>query len=86
MQRCHGFQVSHHPPMLAQHCQATSWVCWREFGMESKFRGKYLSVNPIDITHLEFSNGNHYTWKKVTTTVRFRKEFLIIRFISLSSQ
>lgn len=37
--------------------------------MTNKFRGKYLSVTPIDITHLEFANGNHYTWKKVTTTV-----------------
>ena len=38
--------------------------------MNSKFRGKYLSVIPVDITHLEFKNsGNHYTWKKVTTTV-----------------
>lgn len=59
----------HHPPMLAQHCEGKGWVCWREFAMTSKFRGKYLSVTPIDITHLEFANGNHYTWKKVTTTV-----------------
>lgn len=63
-------QVSHHPPMLAQHCESDSWSCWREFTMTSKFRGKYLSVTPIDITHLEFANSlNHYTWRKVTTTV-----------------
>lgn len=38
--------------------------------MTSKFRGKYLSVTPIDITHLEFANSkHHYTWRKVTTTV-----------------
>ena len=55
--------------MLAQYCDGQNWVCWREFAMTSKFRGKYLSISPIDITHLEFSDGNHYTWRKVTTTV-----------------
>lgn len=56
--------------MLAQYCTGRNWLCWREFALSSKFRGKYLQVNPLDITHLEFSDsGNHYTWKKVTTTV-----------------
>lgn len=68
--RCISEQVSHHPPMLAQYCDASDWVCWREFAMSSKFRGKYLVVNPIDISHLEFpASGNHYTWRKVATTV-----------------
>src|SRR5690625_5032782 len=63
-------QVTHNPPMLAQYCEGRGWVCWREFAMTSKFRGKYLLVNPIDITHLEFpATGNHYTWHKITTTV-----------------
>ena len=56
--------------MLAQYCEGRDWVCWREFAMTSKFRGKYLRVDPIDITHLEFpSSGHHYTWRKVSTTV-----------------
>ncbi|OTF77643.1 oxysterol-binding protein 1-like protein, partial [Euroglyphus maynei] len=68
--KCISEQVSHHPPMLAQHCQARDWICWREFSMSSKFRGKYLLINPLDITHLEFpASGNHYTWRKVSTTV-----------------
>ncbi|XP_075591788.1 LOW QUALITY PROTEIN: oxysterol-binding protein 1 [Dermatophagoides farinae] len=68
--KCISEQVSHHPPMLAQHCQARDWNCWREFSMTSKFRGKYLLINPLDITHLEFpASGNHYTWRKVNTTV-----------------
>lgn len=37
-------QVSHHPPMLAQHCEGRKWRCWQEFTMASKFRGKYLQV------------------------------------------
>lgn len=37
-------QVSHHPPMVAQHCEGQKWRCWQEFTMASKFRGKYLQV------------------------------------------
>lgn len=38
-------QVSHHPPMVAQYCEGTTWKCWQEFTMTSKFRGKYLQVS-----------------------------------------
>ncbi|XP_018353296.1 PREDICTED: oxysterol-binding protein 1 isoform X6 [Trachymyrmex septentrionalis] len=63
-------QVSHHPPMLAQHCEGKKWRCWQEFTMASKFRGKYLQVIPLGTAHLEFHSGqHHYTWRKVTTTV-----------------
>ncbi|XP_029159626.1 oxysterol-binding protein 1 isoform X3 [Nylanderia fulva] len=63
-------QVSHHPPMLAQHCEGKKWRCWQEFTMASKFRGKYLQVIPLGTAHLEFNHGQqHYTWRKVTTTV-----------------
>ncbi|KAL0119236.1 hypothetical protein PUN28_009669 [Cardiocondyla obscurior] len=63
-------QVSHHPPMLAQHCEGKKWRCWQEFTMASKFRGKYLQVIPLGTAHLEFNSGQqHYTWRKVTTTV-----------------
>ncbi len=38
--------------------------------MRSKFKGKYLEVEPLGIAHLEFENsGNHYTWRKVKTVV-----------------
>ncbi|XP_073994290.1 oxysterol binding protein isoform X1 [Rhodnius prolixus] len=63
-------QVSHHPPMVAQHCEGKNWTCWQEFTMSSKFRGKYLQVIPLGTAHLQFhTSGSHYTWRKVTTTV-----------------
>ncbi|GLH12867.1 Oxysterol-binding protein 1 [Gryllus bimaculatus] len=63
-------QVSHHPPMVAQFCEGRNWRCWQEFTMASKFRGKYLQVIPLGTAHLEFNGSpNHYTWRKVTTTV-----------------
>lgn len=56
--------------MLAQHCEGRGWVCWQEFTMSSKFRGKYLQIIPLGIAHLLFlESGNHYTWRKVTTFV-----------------
>ncbi|XP_050409853.1 oxysterol-binding protein 1 isoform X2 [Patella vulgata] len=63
-------QVSHHPPALAMHTEGRGWTCWQEFTMTSKFRGKYLQIIPLGIAHLIFhKTGNHYTWRKVTTTV-----------------
>lgn len=62
-------QVSHHPPMLAQHCEGRGWRCWQEFSMSSKFRGKYLQVIPLGVVHLELLSGGHFTWHKVTTVV-----------------
>ncbi|CAB4063917.1 OSBP [Lepeophtheirus salmonis] len=65
-------QVSHHPPMVAQYCESTngSWRYWQEFTMRSKFKGKYLEVEPLGIAHLEFTeSGNHFTWRKVKTLV-----------------
>ena len=38
--------------------------------MRSKFKGKYLEVEPLGISHLVFpATGNHYTWRKVKTIV-----------------
>jgi len=71
--RCIAEQVLHHPPMVAQYCESEAgggWSCWQEFTMRSKFKGKYLEVEPLGITHLEFKkSGNHYTWRKVKTVV-----------------
>ena len=70
--RCISEQVSHHPPMVAQYSESTTglWQCWQEFSMRSKFKGKYLEVEPLGIAHLEFpKSGNHYTWRKVKTVV-----------------
>lgn len=63
-------QVSHHPPMVAMYTEGRDWIHWQEFTMSSKFRGKYLQIIPLGIAHLVFpKTGNHYTWRKVTTTV-----------------
>nr|XP_008176748.1 oxysterol-binding protein 1 isoform X1 [Chrysemys picta bellii] len=64
-------QVSHHPPAAAHHAHSKhGWTLRQEIKITSKFRGKYISIMPLGTIHCIFhSSGNHYTWKKVTTTV-----------------
>ncbi|NWZ30944.1 OSBP1 protein, partial [Asarcornis scutulata] len=64
-------QVSHHPPAAAHHADSKhGWTLRQEIKITSKFRGKYLSIMPLGTIHCVFhASGNHYTWKKVTTTV-----------------
>ncbi|CAH8856852.1 unnamed protein product [Trichobilharzia szidati] len=63
-------QVSHHPPACALHCESNAWYCWFEFSMTTKFRGKYLQINPVGTCHLVFRRtGHHYTWQKIPMTV-----------------
>lgn len=64
-------QVCHHPPIVAQHVEGVQgWVSWQEFSMATKFRGKYLQIDPLGHAHIKFSgSGSHYTFRKVSTTV-----------------
>ncbi|XP_043967698.1 oxysterol-binding protein 2 isoform X2 [Gambusia affinis] len=64
-------QVSHHPPAAAHHViSRRGWTLRQEITVASKFRGKYLSIMPLGAIHLRFhSSGNHYVWRKVTSTV-----------------
>uniref|UniRef100_A0AAQ6IMM5 Oxysterol-binding protein n=1 Tax=Anabas testudineus TaxID=64144 RepID=A0AAQ6IMM5_ANATE len=64
-------QVSHHPPAAAHHVISDrGWTLRQEITVASKFRGKYLSIMPLGTIHAIFEkSNNHYTWKKVTTTV-----------------
>ncbi|XP_030625250.1 oxysterol-binding protein 2 isoform X2 [Chanos chanos] len=64
-------QVSHHPPAAAHHVTSQrGWTLWQEITIDSKFRGKYISIMPLGSIHLQFhSSGNHYVWSKVTSTV-----------------
>uniref|UniRef100_A0A667X6J0 Oxysterol-binding protein n=1 Tax=Myripristis murdjan TaxID=586833 RepID=A0A667X6J0_9TELE len=64
-------QVSHHPPAAAHHVASErGWTLWQEITIDSKFRGKYISIMPLGYIHLQFhSSGNHYVWSKVTSTV-----------------
>uniref|UniRef100_A0A7N6BVA2 PH domain-containing protein n=1 Tax=Anabas testudineus TaxID=64144 RepID=A0A7N6BVA2_ANATE len=46
------------------------WTLRQEITLASKFRGKYLSIMPLGSIQCIFDKSkNHYSWKKVTTTV-----------------
>ncbi|XP_008297499.1 oxysterol-binding protein 1 isoform X5 [Stegastes partitus] len=64
-------QVSHHPPAAAHHAVSEKgWTLRQEIALASKFRGKYLSIMPLGSIQCLFDkSNNHYSWKKVTTTV-----------------
>uniref|UniRef100_A0A669EP17 Oxysterol-binding protein n=1 Tax=Oreochromis niloticus TaxID=8128 RepID=A0A669EP17_ORENI len=64
-------QVSHHPPAAAHHAfSEKGWTLRQEITLASKFRGKYLSIMPLGSIQCIFEkSNNHYSWKKVTTTV-----------------
>ncbi|TRY68057.1 hypothetical protein DNTS_003639 [Danionella cerebrum] len=64
-------QISHHPPAAAHHVTSQrGWTLWQEITIDSKFRGKYISIMPLGNIHLKFhASGNHYVWSKVTSTV-----------------
>lgn len=41
-------QVSHHPPAAAHHVTSQrGWTLWQHITIDSKFRGKYISVMPL---------------------------------------
>ncbi|XP_041640682.1 oxysterol-binding protein 1-like isoform X2 [Cheilinus undulatus] len=64
-------QVSHHPPAAAHHAYSEKgWSLRQEITLASKFRGKYLSIMPLGSIQCIFEkSNNHYSWKKVTTTI-----------------
>lgn len=65
------FQVSHHPPIAAQHCEGKNWNSWQEFTMSSKFRGKYLQLTPSGIAHLQFRDSGtelNFCFEKTSQT------------------
>ena len=61
-------QVSHHPPISACYCESARYRLWAEVKVKSKFWGKSMELVPEGTTHL-ILHGDHYSWRKVTTSV-----------------
>lgn len=62
-------QVSHHPPMAALFCEGRAWQMWMDESMQTKFRGATLHIIPQGECHLQFTDGNRYSWRKPTTNI-----------------
>ncbi|XP_045814238.1 oxysterol-binding protein-related protein 1C-like isoform X1 [Trifolium pratense] len=62
-------KVSHHPMIVACHCEGTGWKFWADSNLKSKFWGRSIQLDPVGILTLEFDDGEVFQWSKVTTSI-----------------
>ncbi|TYI29137.1 hypothetical protein ES332_A05G295700v1 [Gossypium tomentosum] len=62
-------KVSHHPMIVACHCQGTGWKLWGDSNLKSKFWGRTIQLDPVGVLTLEFDDGEVFKWSKVTTSI-----------------
>lgn len=62
-------QVSHHPTLIACHCEGRGWKFWADSNLKSKFWGRSIQVDPVGTLTLEFDDGEIFQWSKVTTSI-----------------
>ncbi len=58
-------QVSHHPMIVACHCEGRGWKFWGDSNLKSKFWGRSIQVDPVGILTLKFDDGETFQWSKV---------------------
>ncbi|XP_013733981.2 oxysterol-binding protein-related protein 2A isoform X1 [Brassica napus] len=62
-------KVSHHPTVIANHCEGKGWRFWGDTNLRSKFWGRSIQVEPVGVLTLEFDDGEVFQWSKVTSTI-----------------
>ncbi|XP_061972000.1 oxysterol-binding protein-related protein 1C-like isoform X1 [Populus nigra] len=62
-------KVSHHPMIVACHCEGTGWKFWGDSNLKSKFWGRSIQLDPVGVLTLEFDDGEVFQWSKVTTSI-----------------
>lgn len=62
-------KVSHHPMIVACHCEGRGWKFWGDSTVKSKFWGRSIQLDPVGILTLEFDDGEIFQWSKVTTSI-----------------
>ncbi|XP_039782945.1 oxysterol-binding protein-related protein 1C-like isoform X2 [Panicum virgatum] len=62
-------KVSHHPMVVACHCEGTGWRFWADSNLKSKFWGRSIQLDPVGALTLEFEDGEVFQWSKVTTSI-----------------
>ncbi|WOK95373.1 oxysterol-binding protein-related protein 2A-like isoform X1 [Canna indica] len=62
-------KVSHHPMLIACHCEGRGWKFWGDSNLTSKFWGQSIQLDPVGVLTLEFDDGEIFQWSKVTTTI-----------------
>ncbi|KAJ4766240.1 Oxysterol-binding protein-related protein 1D [Rhynchospora pubera] len=62
-------KVSHHPMIVACHCEGQGWNFWGDSNLKGKFWGRSIQLDPIGILTLQFDDGETFQWSKVTTSI-----------------
>lgn len=62
-------KVSHHPTLIACHCEGRGWKFWGDSNLRTKFWGQSIQLDPVGILTLEFDDGEIFQWNKVTTSI-----------------
>ncbi|XP_057795835.1 oxysterol-binding protein-related protein 1C-like [Salvia miltiorrhiza] len=62
-------KVSHHPTIVACHCEGTGWRFYGDSNLKSKFWGRSIQLDPVGILTIEFDDGEVFQWSKVTTSI-----------------
>lgn len=62
-------KVSHHPMVVACHCEGRGWKFWGDSNLKGKFWGRSIQLDPIGVLTLQFDDGETFQWSKVTTSI-----------------
>ncbi|XP_073133724.1 oxysterol-binding protein-related protein 1C-like isoform X2 [Henckelia pumila] len=62
-------KVSHHPMIVACHCEGRGWRFYGDSNLKSKFWGRSIQLDPVGILTIEFDDGEVFQWSKVTTSI-----------------
>ncbi|XP_076914332.1 oxysterol-binding protein-related protein 2A-like [Bidens hawaiensis] len=62
-------KVSHHPTLIACHCEGKGWKFYGDSNIRTKFWGRSIQLDPVGILTLEFDDGEIFQWSKVTTGI-----------------
>ncbi|KAL5567407.1 hypothetical protein UlMin_030571 [Ulmus minor] len=62
-------KVSHHPMIVACHCEGRGWKFWGDSNLKSKFWGRSIQLDPVGLLTVEFDDGEVFQWSKVTTSI-----------------
>ncbi|CAN6723470.1 unnamed protein product [Malus baccata var. baccata] len=62
-------KVSHHPTLIACHCEGRGWKFWADSNIHTKFWGRSIQLDPVGVLSLQFDDGELFQWSKVTTSI-----------------
>ncbi|KAK2972186.1 hypothetical protein RJ640_030731, partial [Escallonia rubra] len=62
-------KVSHHPMVVACHCEGRGWKFWADSNLKGKFWGRSIQLDPVGVLALQFEDGETFEWSKVTTSI-----------------